>query len=365
MVVKGRRRPLAKRFDGVWWRDLCDDEAIEFYNASNASYTFDRSSGRLVQSSRQPEWHVRLDGKSMTKRFWVLIASGKCVCCALQTIVGNVKPKLPLFGFWHFELSKEDLRRLPKVPLHKLLTHTVKGWKELAVDDIFLVGMQRYERRLAVMSTVGDSSVSNFKESDEMVTKTKSDTKTSTKTSTKDSKRSKVAKKEQPEAEPKTEPKTERKATLARFLYNEVFIRSEVGTDEEIIEECRALDFCSQKFLNDDASAKSQLAWHKNRYRKGEFPGADPNTEYDVLQEFPSDAKRDRALEGDDAPEKSKRASKKKKTGKKQVSTGEITEMSRRQLKKLVKEYSLDIDPKDYDELEDFQEVVGEEMEDL
>ncbi len=100
-----------------------------------------------------------------------------------------------------------------------------------------------------------------------------------------------------------------RKMSVARYLYETVFVRKDVGTDEEIIEELREQPFCGAKFKEDDKSAKVQLNWYKGKFSRGEFPGAIPGKVYTVNQAFTSNKKKENA-DGDETPKPKRKPAK-------------------------------------------------------
>jgi len=90
----------------------------------------------------------------------------------------------------------------------------------------------------------------------------------------------------------------ERRMTVARFLYEDVFLRKAVGTDEEVIAEIRKKPFCGETFKTNDKSAKTQLAWYKGKFTRGEFPGAIEGKVYSISQPFTSAKKKETGEEG-------------------------------------------------------------------
>lgn len=95
------------------------------------------------------------------------------------------------------------------------------------------------------------------------------------------------------DGKPKKQSNGERRMTVARFLFEDVFPRKTLGTDEEIIKEVRKQSFCGETFKTNDKSAKQQLQWYKGKYTRGEFPGAVKGKVYDLNQPFTSDKKKD------------------------------------------------------------------------
>ncbi len=352
MKIKGRNRAV-KRSGGIWWHDLDGDDRVVY---NEKCFTLDLRANRLIPAE-PVEWHEKQVGKPINKRMWVFVADYRVVAVAVETFIGSRQVDIPLFGFWMFMLSDVDKSKLPEVPLSKLLRGSSFEWEQYFGSDGFTEIMLRHERLLIAGQAARVSDFDSPKENSEMVVATKGKKSDAGSKRTKRTKRTESSEKEEKAVK-------EKKMTIAKFLYGEVFVRDEVGTDEDIIEECREKDYCSQKFRDDDASAKQQLAWHKNRYRKGEFPDADPEQEYDVLQEFASNKKRDTAQNGEDSPPSGKGKRSKGKRSKKKA-TPEVTEMNRKELKAVIKKFELDIDPKSYPILEEFQEVVGEELEDL
>lgn len=80
-----------------------------------------------------------------------------------------------------------------------------------------------------------------------------------------------------------------KRMSVNRYLFELVFKRDELGTDEDIIEELRATGLCSEKFMEDDVTAKRNLAWAKTQYSNGRVD----KKMHNLNQPFTSNKRRD------------------------------------------------------------------------
>lgn len=263
-------RPSPARLKGAWRMVVRGEELPE----PGPTYALEAS--RLVLS--QPsQWRRDLAGQALNCAYWVLHDGHSVVACALLQTYGRVRTDFPLFGYWCvYDVGSEmHAAKFPKFDPDS------GEWARVRQPKNFTEDVLAYKRRNAA-----DRYKASKTRSDYVMAKT-STKKSKAAAAEEDTKGKKGAKKEK-------EPK-ERQMTIARYLYTEVFPREVVGTDDEIIEEIREQDFCTEKWQDDDKSAKQQLAWYKNKYGKGEHAGADPNEEYSINQPYASNKKREAA----------------------------------------------------------------------
>ena len=250
---------------------------------------------------------------------------------ARECFVGpRARVSAPLFGFWAVFDVHRELVEFPKLP-------PGRNWNKVACPrDLVgsIVGYRARNRKEGSMGVKGKGKAAGVSGKEAKATKAK----------------------EKP-------AKKEHKGSVAGFLFDTVLTRKKVGTDEDIIREVAKQDFATEKWVEgakgiddrDDAfkSVRAQLAWYKNKFTKGEHPNADPDVEYLIEQEFTSDKKRDKA--GDAA---SGKAAAGKRTSRKKESR-DIAKMNRKQLKKIIVEFELEVSDGEYDRLPALREAVA------